>query len=63
MELPAAIPLVIGVTGHRDLVDSEVPAIRERARGFLQGLHERWPHTPIVVASQLAEGADLLVAE
>lgn len=63
MELPAAIPLVIGVTGHRDLVDSEVPAIRERAREFLQSLHERWPHTPIVVASQLAEGADLLVAE
>lgn len=63
MELTAAVPLVIGVTGHRDLVDSEVPAIRERVRAFLQGLRASWPHTPLIVASQLAEGADLLVAE
>ena len=32
MELPAAIPLVIGVTGHRDLDEDEVPAIREQVR-------------------------------
>lgn len=61
--VPAAIPLVIGVTGHRDLVEDEVPAIRERVREFLQGLKESRPHTPMIVASQLAEGADLLVAE
>lgn len=63
MQLPAAIPLVIGVTGHRDLVEDEIPAIRERVREYLQGLRARWPHTPLIVASQLAEGADLLVAE
>lgn len=63
MDLPAAIPLVIGVTGHRDLVDEELPEIRERVRAYLQDLRARWPHTPLIVASQLAEGADLLVAE
>ena len=63
MELPAAIPLVIGVTGHRDLVEDEVPAIREQVRTYLSGLRARWPATPLIVASQLAEGADLLVAE
>ncbi|MEZ5531633.1 MAG: hypothetical protein R3E69_04560 [Steroidobacteraceae bacterium] len=63
MDLPAAIPLVIGVTGHRDLVESEVPAARERVREFLASLRDRWPRTPLIVASQLAEGADLLVAE
>lgn len=63
MDLPAAIPLVIGVTGHRDLVEDEAPAIRERVREYLSGLRARWPNTPLIVASQLAEGADLLVAE
>ncbi len=63
MNLPAAIPLVIGVTGHRDLVEDEVPAIRERIREYLSDLRARWPTTPLIVASQLAEGADLLVAE
>lgn len=63
MDLPAALPLVIGVTGHRDLVDDEVPAIRARVREYLTDLRARWPATPLIVASQLAEGADLLVAE
>lgn len=63
MDLPAAIPLVIGVTGHRDLVASEEPAIRDRVREVLVSLRDRWPATPLIVASQLAEGADLLVAE
>ena len=63
MDLPAAIPLIIGVTGHRDLVEDEEPAIRERVREYLSDLRARWPGTPLIVASQLAEGADLLVAE
>ena len=52
MDLPAAIPLVIGVTGHRDLVEDEAPAIRERVREYLSGLRARWPNTPLIVASQ-----------
>ena len=31
-------PLVIGVTGHRDLLPSEIPVIRERVRAFFGDL-------------------------
>jgi hypothetical protein len=58
-----AIPLVIAVTGHRDLVPSEIPGIRERVRKLLTDLHRRYPERRLRVMSPLAEGADRLVAE
>jgi hypothetical protein len=57
------VPLVVAVTGHRDLVESELPAIRERVRAFMADLERRYPDLPIVVMSGLAAGADSLVAE
>jgi hypothetical protein len=57
------VPLVIGVTGHRDLVDSELNQIRERVRAFFRGLIAQFPDLPIMVMTPLAEGADRLVAE
>lgn len=56
-------PLVVGVTGHRDLVLAEVPGIRGRVREFLLHLHGQYPDRDLVVLSPLAEGADRLVAE
>lgn len=58
-----AIPLVIAVTGHRDLVPAEVPGIREQVRAMLQMMQQRYPHRRLRVMSPLAEGADRLVAE
>ncbi|MGD8339835.1 MAG: hypothetical protein PVH89_03585, partial [Gammaproteobacteria bacterium] len=57
------VPLIIGVTGHRDLVADEVPGIRLRVRAFLSQLEERFPDRPLQILSPLAEGADRLVAE
>jgi len=59
----AALPLVIAVTGHRDLVAAEVPAIRDRVREFFRALSEGYPDRRLQVMSSLAEGADQLVAE
>jgi hypothetical protein len=58
-----AVPLVVAVTGHRDLVPAEVPEIRARVRAFLRRLVVRYPERPVTVMSSLAEGADQLVAE
>ena len=58
-----AIPLVIAVTGHRDLVPGEVAGIRERVRELLTDLQRRYPERRLRVMSPLAEGADRLVAE
>jgi hypothetical protein len=57
------VPLVVAVTGHRDLVESELPSIRERVRAFMADLEQRYPDLPVVVMSGLAAGADSLVAE
>ena len=57
------MPLVVAVTGHRDLVPAEVPRIRERVREFLRELQHRYADRAVGVMSALAEGADQLVAE
>jgi hypothetical protein len=61
--LEGLVPLVIGVTGHRDLVVGEIPDIRRRVHAFFQQLRKRFPDRPLQVVSSLAEGSDRLVAE
>ncbi len=56
------IPLVIGVTGHRDLVEQEVDRLERCVVDLISGLQRRFPHTPIRIMSALAEGADRLAA-
>jgi hypothetical protein len=34
--------LTIGVTGHRDLVADEVPALKEKVRDFFQNLRSEF---------------------
>lgn len=58
-----AVPLVVAVTGHRDLVAGEIPGIRERVRQLLCQLRDDYPDRHVQVVSGLAEGADQLVAE
>lgn len=57
-----AVPLVVAVTGHRDLLPSELAGIRDRVRTMLLGLQTSYPDRRIRVMSALAEGADRLVA-
>ena len=58
-----AVPLIVAVTGHRDLVPDEVPMLREHVSGFLSNLRDEYPDRGVSVMSPLAEGADQLVAE
>jgi hypothetical protein len=63
--LPDRLPLVIGVTGHRDLREKDVPRIEAEVAGIIARLRQdflRDDETPIIVLSALAEGADRLVA-
>ncbi|HET7202673.1 MAG TPA: hypothetical protein VFI92_04840 [Steroidobacteraceae bacterium] len=58
-----SVPIVVAVTGHRDLVPAELPVIRSRVRDCLFSLRYEYPSRIIVVMTALAEGADRLVAE
>jgi hypothetical protein len=55
------LPLVVGVTGHRDLREADRPALAVTVRRLLDDLLARYPATPLIVLSPLAEGADRLV--
>lgn len=58
-----ALPLVIAVTGHRNLLESEITEIRLHVTELLVNLAECYPDRRLLVMSSLAEGADQLVAE
>ena len=58
-----AVPLVVAVTGHRDLLPAELPAIRGRVRALILELRDAYPDRAITLMSALAEGADRLAAE
>lgn len=57
------IPLVIGVTGHRDIHKSCIKSLQKNIRNIFDQLIEKYPHTPIIFLSPLADGADRIVAE
>ena len=50
--------MVVSVTGHRDLVSSEICEIEKVVKEFLSSLEKNG----LIVYSALAEGADILVA-
>jgi|GEM_PF-3269723 hypothetical protein len=53
-----AVPMMIAVTGHRDLVPEETPAIRVKVEDFFNELRATHPNRGVSVMSALAEGAD-----
>jgi hypothetical protein len=57
------IPFMIGVVGHRDLIDSEIPQIRAAIATLLKRLYDENPDVPLRLLCSMAAGADLLVAD
>jgi len=55
--------LTIGVTGHRDLLADEVPALKEKVRDFFLQLESDYPDLDLQLITPLAEGSDRLVAD
>lgn len=59
----AKIPIIIGVTGHRDLRQQDVPTLRALVGEKLDELSRQYPHSPLTMLSSLAAGADMLCAQ
>ena len=57
------IPIVIGVTGHRELRAEELGAIRGLVREQVNQLIRRFPSSSFWMLNSLASGGDTLCAE
>jgi len=60
---PTRIPIIIAVTGHRDLILDDEELLRDRIQAIFTYFRKQYPSSPIKVLSALAVGADRLVAE
>ena len=58
-----AIPLVVGITGHREISLETERQIYSTAHAMLIDLKKCYPNTPIRVLSSLGKGADMVCAE
>ncbi len=57
------IPFLIGVTGHRNIRESDVETLYLTVKSILKDFIDRYPNTPIQMMNSLAEGSDLLCAD
>jgi len=66
MPLTGRVPLVIGVTGHRDLRAQDLPHLEREVTAILVRLRREYVgennETPLILISALAEGADRIAA-
>ncbi|MEO0345550.1 MAG: hypothetical protein AAF229_04780 [Pseudomonadota bacterium] len=60
---PPRLPLLVAVTGHRDLVAHERDGIKAAITDCLAELTSRYPEREIVAMTALAAGADQLAAD
>ncbi len=58
-----AIPIIFAVTGHMDISVKAIEPIRKILKDIFKNFKKKYPHTPAILISALAEGADMLVAE
>jgi hypothetical protein len=56
-------PLVIGVTGHRDLREQDYVPLQNAVRKIFLELRDKYGATSLILLSALADGADRLAAE
>jgi hypothetical protein len=62
-DIAGRVPLFFGITGHRDVVADDVEFVKESVRNLLRDYRSRFPSSPIIFVSALAEGVDQIAAQ
>lgn len=57
------IPIILGITGHRNIEKIDYENLKTSVRKIFDYLEKEYSSTPIVILSPLADGADRLVVE
>lgn len=58
-----SLPITIGITGHRDVREQDIPRLEEAIHKVLDDIALRCPSSPLYFISALAEGADRIAAK
>lgn len=56
------IPLIIGVTGHRDISKVDIEQLESKIKIIFNYISKKYSKTPIILLTPLADGADRIVA-
>lgn len=56
-------PIVLAVTGHRDIEAGDADILKERLKDIFTNLQQQYKYTPFILLSGLAEGADCIAAK
>jgi hypothetical protein len=57
------IPITFGITGHRDIVPQDMNRAEECIAKVIKSFRKRFPNSPLLFLSPLAQGADCLAAK
>ncbi len=57
------IPIVVGVTGHRDIEAAETARLKETVKNRLRIIKNTYFNSPVIMLNSCAAGADILCAE
>jgi len=57
------IPIVVGITGHRDLRQEDIPILKKQVREELEMLQNKYLNSNIRMLNSMAAGADILCAQ
>ena len=63
MKADRTIPIIVGITGHRNIREQDRAALSAAVKAELEKLRALCPSSPVVMLCSLAEGADLLCAD
>lgn len=56
------IPIILGITGHRDIPKEDYEPLKKKIKGIIDELKKKYPSTPLIFLTPLAEGADRIAA-
>jgi hypothetical protein len=57
------LPIILGVTGHRNIKEKDYDNLKSSVRKIFDSLEDKYSSTPIILLTPLADGADRLVAK
>ena len=55
---PLRLPVIVSFSGHRDILDTEIPHIHESIKRIFIDLAQKYPNTNFILCSGMASGSD-----